>query len=506
MDENTLSSSKNPLNLEDSKRPDPALNLFAPAPRVTRISRKAVGVLGIVGAVLLFVVLMVGLRSRSSVRNPAQEADTNRSQGQLEIMRKLPSDYSFDVRRDGQNVTYEWGGINVTVPATQPATQPAKQAKPEGLSAEELARLAELRRNAEERRRFLEQQRKEMEAAMNSRLIFQGAKAIPIAKSNEQSVSASTPRDANEVALECPRVKMYRELVSSGVAPDEARRIVETGGGTATATNASVLASLPPTAAESLYGPQGRGERGTESSIGGSYLGGYSDTISSPGISANLQREKETFLANAGKIDAYVSGKLMAPVSPYELKAGSIIPGSLITAINTDLPGQIIGQVTQNVYDTKTGKYLLIPQGTRLLGKYSSLVSNGQNRAQIVWARLILPNGKSIMIDGMPGSDQEGMSGLQDRVDYHLDKLASMVGLTTAIAWGGNLARDKTRNSDYSLDAVGDSVAQESNRVGSKIIDRQLDIQPTIKIRAGWNFNVLVNKDLILEPYEVGAY
>jgi type IV secretion system protein VirB10 len=184
------------------------------------------------------------------------------------------------------------------------------------------------------------------------------------------------------------------------------------------------------------------------------------------------------------------------------LKAGSVIPGALVTTINTDLPGEVIGQVTENVYDTASGNYLLIPQGAKLLGKYQSLVSNGQNRTLLVWQRLIDPNGNSIALDGMPGTDGGGQSGLADKVDYHLDKLVEAAALTTALAYAGNLARNPNSSSgNNGQDVVGDTVAQQANRIGEKIIDRELDVQPTITVRQGWPLRVLVNKDMILEPY-----
>jgi type IV secretion system protein VirB10 len=231
--------------------------------------------------------------------------------------------------------------------------------------------------------------------------------------------------------------------------------------------------------------------------------GAQGQPVVSSGIRANLQQEKEAFLSQAGQTEPYLTKPLIPSLSRYELKAGTVIPGALITGINTDLPGQIIGQVTQNVYDTVTGKYLLIPQGTRLLGKYQSSVSNGQNRALVVWQRLILPNGKSILLDGMPGTDAAGMAGLKDAVDYHAGKLAGSVALSTALAYAGNLARNPNANAVNGTgeDIVGDTVAQEANRIGDKIIDRDLDVQPTITIRPGWTFNVLVNADIVLEPY-----
>jgi type IV secretion system protein VirB10 len=223
------------------------------------------------------------------------------------------------------------------------------------------------------------------------------------------------------------------------------------------------------------------------------------------GAMQNHQSDKEAFLTEAAAIEPYLNKPLLNPISAYELKAGSVIPGALVTAIDTDLPGEVIGQVTENVFDSVTGKYLLIPQGSKLLGKYQSLITNGQNRALVVWQRLIYPNGNSIALDGMPGTDEAGQSGLQDQVDYHLDKLAEATALSTAIAYAGNLARNRTNgngNGYSGEDVIGDTVAQEANRIGENVIERELDVQPTITIRQGWPLRVLVNKDMVLAPYQ----
>ena len=213
--------------------------------------------------------------------------------------------------------------------------------------------------------------------------------------------------------------------------------------------------------------------------------------------------EKAAFLTAAAAVEPYLRKPLVAPISRYELKAGTVIPGALVTAINTDLPGDVIGQVTENVYDSATGRYLLVPQGSRLLGRYQALVGNGQNRALLAWQRLVYPDGRSIELEAMPGTDATGAAGLADRVDYHLDKLAAATALSTALAYGGNLARNRSGGGyggSNNEDVIGDTVAQEADRVGSKIIDRQLDVQPTITVRPGWPFRVLVNKDIVLAP------
>lgn len=212
----------------------------------------------------------------------------------------------------------------------------------------------------------------------------------------------------------------------------------------------------------------------------------------------NMQSQKLAFLNEFAMSDVYLEQPYQAPVSQYEVKAGTMISAALVTAVNSDLPGDVIAQVTENIYDTVTGRYLLIPQGAKLYGKYDSVVAYGQDRALVIWQRLIMPNGYSIQLDGMIAADKTGASGLSDMVDYHMDKLAGGVLLSTAISWAGNLADDDGGNS---LNDVGATVAQESSRVGQEITRRNLDVQPTITIRHGYPVRVLVNRDMILSPY-----
>lgn len=212
------------------------------------------------------------------------------------------------------------------------------------------------------------------------------------------------------------------------------------------------------------------------------------------------QSSELLFLRNPGRLPHRVSGTLQSPLTPYELRAGSVIPAALITAIHSDLPGDLIAQVSDNVYDAETGRHLLIPQGSRLLGTYSSDIPKGRNRVLVVWQRLILPNGKSISLDAMPGVDQTGAAGLHDQVDYHIENVVGATALSSAIALTGNLARSRSEDGE-ALSVVGETVAQESARFGQQIIDRELRRPPTIMVRSGWQFNVLVNKDIPLEPY-----
>ncbi len=259
-------------------------------------------------------------------------------------------------------------------------------------------------------------------------------------------------------------------------------------GGTGTLTNSSSLG-----AGKSLI--RGVIPPGFQSPYGNS-----SDQIGSGNQGTAIQQEHRAFMKSSAAVQSYLAQSLTPPASPYEIQAGTVIPGALVTGINSDLPGQIIGTVTQNVFDSVSGKYLLIPQGSRLLGRYSSVVGNGENRVLVAWQRLILPNGDSIVLDAMPGTNQEGQSGLHDRVDYHFAKLAQAAALSTAIAYGGNLAINPNSTST-NQDVVGNTIAQEGSQIGQKIIDRQLNVQPTITIRPGWPFRVLVNADIELKPY-----
>ncbi len=207
------------------------------------------------------------------------------------------------------------------------------------------------------------------------------------------------------------------------------------------------------------------------------------------------------FLRSTGRQPDRVSGKLSTPHSPYELRAGSVIPAALVTAVHSDLPGDLVAQVIQDVYDAETGEHLLIPQGSRLLGTYRNEIAAGQDRVLVVWQRLMLPNGKSIGLDAMPGVDQSGAAGLHDQVDYHLKQVVGATALSSVIALTGNLARGQGERGEP-LSVVGETVAQQSARFGQQIVDRQLNRPPTITIRAGSRFNVLVNRDIPLELYD----
>jgi len=195
----------------------------------------------------------------------------------------------------------------------------------------------------------------------------------------------------------------------------------------------------------------------------------------------------------------YNPHQIQDPVSPYEVMAGTLIAASLITGLDSDLPGLVVAQVTQNVFDTVSGKILLIPQGSRLVGTYDSVVAFGQSRALLVWQRIIMPDGSSIQIDNLPATDTAGYSGLEDKVDYHTWQLIKGVAISTLLGVGSELAI--SGQSDLLL-SIRSSTQDSVNQAGQQITQKNLNIQPTIKVRPGWPLRVIVHKDLVLRPYK----
>ncbi|XHC00690.1 TrbI/VirB10 family protein [Nitratireductor sp. ac15] len=189
---------------------------------------------------------------------------------------------------------------------------------------------------------------------------------------------------------------------------------------------------------------------------------------------------------------------VMAPASPYILQAGAVVPAALITGIRSDLPGQITAQVTQNVYDSPTGALLLIPQGTRIIGEYDAGVTFGQRRVLLVWNRLIFPNGRSIVLERQPGADVSGYAGLEDGIDYQWWDLMKAAGLSTLLAVGAELA---TSEEDRLIRAIRDGAQDTINQAGQQIVQRQLQVEPTLTIRPGYPLRVIIARDLVLEPY-----
>ncbi|WAN08011.1 TrbI/VirB10 family protein [Stutzerimonas balearica] len=216
----------------------------------------------------------------------------------------------------------------------------------------------------------------------------------------------------------------------------------------------------------------------------------------------NRQEQKEAFL-QAGTTETRNSGSLQLPASPYQVMAGTVIAGALVTGIKSDLPGDVIGTVTEPVYDTATGKHLLIPQGSRILGRYNSQVSYGQSRVQVVWSRIILPDTSSLTLDNLVGADPAGYSGLEDGVDWHWDRVFAGAALTTLLGIGAELAAPENRqDGDRIIIAGRDGLQDSVNQVGQEMTRRNMNIQPTLTERPGLPVRIIVNRDLVLRPYQ----
>jgi len=196
--------------------------------------------------------------------------------------------------------------------------------------------------------------------------------------------------------------------------------------------------------------------------------------------------------------------RVIRPASPFVVQAGTVIPAALITGIRSDLPGQITAQITENVYDTPTGRVLLVPQGARLVGLYDSQVTFGQSRVLLVWTRLIMPNGRSIVLERQPGADSAGYAGLEDELDNHWGELFKAALASTLLSVGTEVGSgsDSGNNADL-IRALRRGAGDSASQVGSQVVRRSLNIQPTLTIRPGFPVRVLVNRDLVLEPYRI---
>lgn len=204
----------------------------------------------------------------------------------------------------------------------------------------------------------------------------------------------------------------------------------------------------------------------------------------------------------AGQEDIYNPNSLVAPLSPFELKAGAVVAAALLTGVDTTRPGPVVGVVTQNVFDSITGRHLLLPQGTRLIGRHEGESAYGDRRAFLAWERLILPNGKSLVLDGEPGVDAQGAIGVRGEVDRRLLPLLVGTLFAGAITTLGQIARDDAGPAPAGLlGDAGDAAAIEGARVGGRLIDRELEVRPSIRLRPGAPVRVLITRDLILEPY-----
>ena len=296
--------------------------------------------------------------------------------------------------------------------------------------------------------------------------------------------------------------------------------------GAVLAANAAVAAPLP-IKGENGMGQAGQTAAGTTATNPMSYLDaalaaakggqGLPGAVTSPNggggsalpatDSPAAQAGNEAFMESQKKAmdeNGYLDRNLQKPVSRHEITAGSIIPAVMVTGINSDLPGTIVAQVRQTVYNSLDPNEVLIPQGTKLIGSYSSQVAYGQSRVLVAWARLIFPNGETIALQGMPGTDGTGEAGFHDLVDNHYWKIFGSAILISLLGVGAQLSQPQNSNALTSPSAgqqAAAAMAQQLDSVGTNVLNKNLDIQPTLKIRPGYLFNVLVTRTMILPSY-----
>jgi type IV secretion system protein VirB10 len=216
------------------------------------------------------------------------------------------------------------------------------------------------------------------------------------------------------------------------------------------------------------------------------------------GSAQDMQDRKLAFVNAEADRRTVSPDRVQDKASPYVVQAGTIIPAALITGINSDLPGQITAQVTEHVFDSPTGSHLLIPQGARLIGQYDSQVAFGQRRVLLVWNRIVMPDGASIVLERLPGTDTEGFSGLEDKVDHHWGQLFRAAALSTLLGIGTQLSVDE--ESEIAR-AIRESAQDSVSDIGQQIVRRQLNIQPTLTVRPGFPIRIIVNRDLAMRPY-----
>ncbi|MBR2270655.1 TrbI/VirB10 family protein [Sphingobium sp.] len=357
-----------------------------------------------------------------------------------------------------------------------------------------------------------------------------GSKTLHIVEAGSEK-AVSDRRTPADVVADLPgdysKVKADTPVLGPPLPGDLGRPILEHQRGLERQGDGSAAGHIAPTAAEQaaeverqriasqahqareagvMVQSSARGVTSSGANAGGTAVAGQSAATGEAGRLAldpekdqNNQQRKIDFMAQQATGGTASAHRLETPASPYQLMAGSIIAASLVTGLNSELPGMVVAQVTEPVFDTVTGRTLLIPQGARLIGSYDSVVAFGQKRALLAWQRILLPDGSSIQIDNLPATDTAGYAGLADKVDLHSWQLLKGVALSTLLGVGTQLSLGSDE-SDL-VRALRQSTQQSANQAGQQIVSKNLNIQPTITVRPGWPLRIVVHKDITLRPW-----
>lgn len=297
-------------------------------------------------------------------------------------------------------------------------------------------------------------------------------------------------RDANYAALSRRREKEISAL-------DADTNVSAKGGGAFGASGGGGAVGNAMRAVSAGFNPAAAAAELVAANGGMAAPGGIPSTA---GEDQNGFAEKDAFAGKATRRPAYLTEGRVKPLSPYELKAGAVIPVVLLTGINSELPGEIVGQVAENVRDTASGRFVLVPQGTRVVGRYDFQVAYGQERVQVVWNRLIYPDGSSLDLEGMAGADQAGQSGFADQVDHHYMRLFGSALFVSAFSAGIQLSQPQTASSGQVLtpqQVATASLGQQMGELGTELARKNMNIAPTIVIRAGYRGEILITRDAV---------
>ena len=423
-------------------KPTEAVRLRAPSPRIVRLSPKVLIGLSATSAAAVFGLVLFALHMHGPHAPATNLVDAARP-NPAEAVKSAPQDYAA-VHQSAAG-TPGAGGAALSVggsPAGVPKLGPALPG--------DLGRPI---------------------------LNAQAQGSVPIGSEPIPSAPASEPPAVDPV-----RQKLAQERVAALTSPLFA-------GGEAVAPGAQPISLTAEPAGQTVASAAAGGAPATGSSS--------TSSISQEHKLAFLNGSADTKVSTDTKVES--AERLQAPSSPYVVQAGTVIPAALLTGIRSDLPGQITAQVSEDVYDSPTGRYRLIPQGSRLVGQYDSGVAFGQSRVLLVWTRLILPDGRSIVLERLPGADPAGNAGLQDGVDNHRGQLFKAAALSSILGVGTQIGASDNENG--LIQALRQGPADTLNQAGQQVIGRSLNIQPTLSIRPGFQIRVLVNRDLVLEPY-----
>ena len=475
------------LNTEDPMSPDASPDQVSKKTGVRRVNNVPMYIVGGLMAIFLLVMVLVA-SDRAKQQNRPAEAKNEKAGNTSMFAKDLIGD-----RTDGQ-IQANAGTPPVVPPLLGPDTPGAVQiARPDNLdapsapptSAQNSQHQNSRRDDEADRRRIAKLQQFEEAVKAKTSVQVTAPRSSGSGSGSSSSAAAGAAPHSHEETL--ARLAAVRQQIDASTRDDP---------------TAAYQARLQQLQAAGIGGAGGAGGGG-----GASPASSQAPRL----MQAAAGRNDIGQFAGSGQGDRWkLDSKPEAPRSPYELRAGFVVPATLISGINSDLPGQIMAQVSQDVFDTPTGKWRLIPQGSRLVGSYSSDVAFGQARVLIAWQRIIFPDGKAMDIGSMPGADSAGYSGFTDKVNNHYFRLFSSAFLMSGVTAGVAMSQPQTINGNSrptASSAMSEALGQQLGQVTAQLIAKNMNIAPTLEIRPGYRFNVMVTKDLTFsKPYQAFDY